>query len=173
MSEEKEAGRQSSRAHQPLHVALVVAALFVSTLVVQFLAAAQAEQDFRLAALEVQLDWNESQTLPLHRPDELSNLALVKQKLASASWLVVEIARLFVWRDVEIEQLYLSVPHDSISVGDVGFSVSQRLHFTSRQDDAGFPCIQDVIVMPGTLVPRNCFALCFFCCLCHDDLRPT
>src|SRR5688500_10890404 len=72
---------QSSGANRPLHVALVVAALFVGALVVELFPFAQRESDLCLSPLEVKLERNQRQSLPLDCTDHLPDLLPMQQKL--------------------------------------------------------------------------------------------
>src|SRR3954451_11355689 len=129
----------SSGAHRALHVPLVVALFLVSTLVVEFLTLAQCKRDLRLAALEVDLERQQRQSLTLDRADHLADLLFVQEEFSSPRGLVIEVARLFVGRYVQIQQKDFSVFNDRVGVGDVGLSVAQRFHLAAGQNNPSFP----------------------------------
>src|SRR6202049_1971948 len=128
-----ERGRSSS-AHRALHIALVVAALFISALVVELLALAQGEGDFRLSAPEVDFQRNQRQPLALDGADHLADLLPMQQEFPRPRGLVVEITRLFVGRNVQVEQKNLSILNDRVGISDVGLSVPKRLDLTTGQN---------------------------------------
>src|SRR6202162_1757990 len=158
---------RSSGSYRALHVALVVAALFVSAFVVELFALAQRERDLGLAPLEVDLQRDEGQPLALNRADHLANLLSVQKELSRAGGLVIEVARLFVGRYVQVEQKNLSVLNDRVGISDVGLSVPQRFHLAPGQNDTRLPCVDDVVVVPGAFVPRDRLLRIFLDCLCH------
>src|SRR5688500_10010053 len=106
---EAPAGERSSDANRPLHVALVVLALFVGSLVVELFPFPEGEGNFRLPALEVELEWDQRQSLALHGTDHFPDLLPMKEKLPGSSRLVIEVARLFVRRYMQVEQKDLTV----------------------------------------------------------------
>src|SRR5438045_9703469 len=111
---------RSSRPYRPLHVALIVAALFVRSLVVELLALGEGEGDFGFAPLEVDLERNERQPLTLAGADHLADLLAMQQKLPRPRRLVIEVARLFVRRYVQIEQNNVSILRELVGVSEAG-----------------------------------------------------
>src|SRR5437588_10953716 len=105
---------RSSRSNRALHVELIVAALFFRSLVVELLALARGEGDFRFAPLEVDLERNERQPLTLDGADHLADLLAMQQELPRPRRLVIEVARLFVRRYVKIEQKNLTIFDDRV-----------------------------------------------------------
>src|SRR3954470_16237663 len=158
---------RSSRAHRALHVSLVVAAFLVGALVVKLFALAECERDFRLAAAEIDLERNQRQSLTLDGSDHLADLLPVQQELARPRGLVIEVARLFVGRYVQIEQKNLSILNDRVRISDVGLSVPQRLDLAAGQNDSRFPGVEDVVVVSGAFVPRYRLLRIFLDGLCH------
>src|SRR2546423_2344052 len=161
------AAARSSRSYRALHVPLVIAALFVSAFVVELFALAERQRDLRLAPLEVDLQRDEGQALTLNRADHFANLLAVQQELSRAGGLVIEVARLFVRRYVQVEQKNLSVLNDRVGISDVGLSVPQRFDLATGQNDTRFPCVDDVVVVPSAFVPRDRLLRIFLDCLCH------
>src|SRR5882724_8527062 len=146
---------RSSRPYRALHVALVITPFLVGALVVQLFALAEGQRDLGLPALEVDLERNQRQTLTLHRTDHLADLLPVQEKLPRPRWLVIEVARLFVRRYVQIEQKNLSILNDRVGISDVGLSVPQRLDIAAGQNDSRFPGVEDVVVVSSAFVPRD------------------
>jgi len=161
------AGALSQRAGVPMVLAWAIATLFVGAFVVKFLALAQRERDLGLALPEVDLQGNKGQSLTLDRADHLANLLSVQQELSRAGRLVIEMARLFIGRYVQVEQKNLSVLNDRVGISDVGLSVPQRFDFAPGQNDTRLPCVDDVVVVPGAFVPRDRLLRIFLDCLCH------
>src|SRR6185503_2435904 len=149
------AGARSSATYRALHVALVVAPFLVGALVVKLLTLAEGERDLRFPTLEVDLEREQRQTLTLHCADHLPDLLLVQEEFPSPRRLVIEVARLFIGRYVQIEQKDFSVLNDRIGIGDVGLSVPQRFHLAAGKDDPRFPGVEDVVVVSRAFVPRD------------------
>src|SRR3990172_7789224 len=78
-----------SDAHLPPGLALDIAALDRLALVVDLLAAPDADLDLREPVLEVELQRDQREPLLLDLPGELRDLAAMQQDLAPALWLVV------------------------------------------------------------------------------------
>src|SRR6266550_2613737 len=137
---------RSSGANRALHVALVVALFFVAALVVELFPLAQGKRYLRFSALEVQLERNERQSLALDRADHLPDLLSMQQELPGSGWLVIEVARLFIGRYVQVEQKNLTIFDDRVGISDVGLSVSKRFDLASGQNNARFPGVEDMVV---------------------------
>src|SRR5688572_24481063 len=95
-----EQGR-SSGANRPLHIPLVVAALFVGALVVELFPLSECESDLGFPASEIKLERNQRQALTLDGTDHFPDLLPMKQQLPRPGRLVVEVARLFIGRYVK------------------------------------------------------------------------
>src|SRR5207248_8709029 len=130
-------------------------------------ALAEGEGDFRLAAAEVDLERNQRQALTLDGADHFADLLPVQEELPRPSGLVIEVARLFVRRYVQVEQKNLSILNDRVRISDVGLSVPQRLYLAAGQNDSRFPGVEDVIVVSRAFVPRDGLLCIFLDFLCH------
>src|SRR3954466_4577753 len=170
---EERAPERSSGANRALHVALVVASFFVGALVEELFAFAEGKRDLGLSALEVELERYQRQTLTLDRADHLPDLLPVQQEFPRPRRLVIEVARLFVGRYVQVEQKYFSISDDRVGISDVGFPVAKRFDLTARQNHSCFPGIEDVVVVPGAFVPRHRLLLILLDGLCHLTSFPS
>src|SRR5687768_17428475 len=115
------------------HLALGVALLRGVALVVQLLSLPQRHHHLRTSLLEVEVERDQRQPLPLHRPDEAADLAPVQQQLARALRLVVELVPLVVRRDVQVQQVHLAVLDDAVGIGQRRLAVAQRLDLGARE----------------------------------------
>src|SRR5207245_9341648 len=79
----------------------------------------------------------------------LLDLLPVQVKLPGPSVLVIEVARLFVRRYMQVQQKNLTILNDRVGISDVGLAVSQRLHLAAGKNYTRFPCVEDVVVVPG------------------------
>ena len=75
---------------------------------------------------------------------------------------MIEVARLFVRRYVQVEQKDLTVFNDRVGISDVGLPVPERFDLTPGQDDSRFPGVDDVVVVSGAFVPRYRLPRIFF-----------
>src|SRR5689334_10263013 len=158
---------RSSGSHCALHVTLIVAPFLIGALVEELLTLAESERNLRFAALEVELERDEGEALPFHRTDHLPDLFAVEQQLARARRLVIEVARLFVRRYVQVQQKNFSILNDRVRISDVGLSVSQRFDFAAGQHHSRFPGVEDVVVVARAFVPRDRLLGIFLDFLCH------
>ena len=79
----------------------------------------------------------------------------MEQQFAAASRFVIHVAAAVVGLDVSVEQEHLAIAHDAIRVSDARFAGPQRFHLGSLEDDPRLERLQEVIVEPRTLVPRD------------------
>ena len=98
---------------------------------------------------------HQREALSFDGTDQFSNLAAVQQQLARAARLVIELIALLVGRDVRVEEKHFAVVHDRVRIRDVRLSRAQRFDLRTRKHDAGLPRIQEMIIVPGALVPRD------------------
>src|SRR3954462_10302497 len=162
-----QAGARSSGTHRALHVPLVVATLLVGALVVELFPFAEREGDLGFSTLEVDLEREQGQALTLDGADHLADLLLVQEELPRPCGLVIEVARLFIRRYVQIEQKDFSVFYDRVGIGDVGLPVTQRLDLAAGQNNPRLPGVEDVVVVSGAFVPRHRLLLILVVFLCH------
>src|SRR5207248_4942760 len=133
----------------------------------QFFALAERERNLRFTPAEINLERNQGEPLTLHRADHLADLLPVQEELPRPRGLVIEVARLFVGRYVQVEQKNLSILNDRVRISDVGLSVPQRLYLAAGQNDSRFPGVEDVIVVSRAFVPRDGLLCIFLDFLCH------
>src|SRR5690606_20451394 len=69
--------------------------------------------------------------------------------------LVVELIRLLIGRDVEINEEQLPLLHHGKRVGQIGLAQPERLDLAAGEDDAGFPRLETVVVMARAFVPGD------------------
>ena len=118
---------------------------------------ASHERQSRLHAptQEVQIQWDERETLPFDRADQPADLATVQQQFARACGLMVEVAAMSVRPDMQIQQVDLPVLYDTKGVGEVGATVAQRFDLGPGEDDARLPGVEYLVVVARALVPRD------------------
>src|SRR5215213_4453155 len=88
----RRAGRRSSGAHRPRDLPVGIALLLGVPLVVELLSLAECHRHLRDAAFEVELERNQSETLPLDCTYQTPDLPLVQQQLSGSGRLVIVVA---------------------------------------------------------------------------------
>src|SRR5207237_10808591 len=123
------------------------AAFQVFALVVQLLGLGERDRHLGGAVLEVQLEWDERESLAARAADELADLVCVQQQLAGAGGRRVVVAPGQVGRDAHSLEPHLAVADVSVRLSQARLAGSQRLDFRSREHEAGLPSLQEVVVM--------------------------
>lgn len=121
-------------------------------LVVQLLAAADAEIDLDAPVLEEHLQRHERQSLRLGLQLEVEDLLRVHEQLALALRLVVEPVAEAVARDVRPQEPELALQHGAVGPGERDLPLPARLHLGSRKDDTALDRLEYGIVVPGLSV---------------------
>jgi hypothetical protein len=68
---------------------------------------------------------------------------------------------------VEIEQKDLTILNDRVRISDVGFSIAKGFDLAAGENEAGFPGVEDMVVVLRAFVPRDRLPLLFLDCLSH------
>ena len=131
------------------------------------------ERETRLhaPALEVQIEWHERESLPFDRADEATDFTAVHEQLARAGGLVIEHIALPVRPDMQVEQEHLVVLDHPEGIGQVRAPFTQRLDLRAGEHDTALPGVQDFVVVPRTLVPRDQFSRFFGVRVCHTERK--
>src|SRR6476661_5369812 len=110
---------------------------------------ASGERQFDLrsaAAVEIDGQRNERQSLPSHRAVQLGYLTTLQQQLTLPARLVVQAVAVAVFRDVAVAQPDLVTFGGRVAFSDRAFALAQRFHLGSGELDASLEPLLDEIV---------------------------
>src|SRR5215472_7631623 len=114
------------------------ALLFGLALVHLALAASEAELDLRTAALvEINRQRNHRDPLTADRPQYSVHLLFVQQQFARPAWLMIEMSRGFVFRNVGVYEVEFAAVLIGVRLGDARLALPQHLDFGAVQDNPG------------------------------------
>src|SRR5215510_9173065 len=65
-------------------------------------------------------------------------------------------AAMAIWTDVDVEHPHLAVVDARVAVAEVDPPFADRLHLGAEQRHASFPGVEDVVVVAGLAVFRDC-----------------
>src|SRR6516162_8249382 len=116
-------------------------------LVVLLLALREAHSDLHAAILEIEAKGHERHPLLDRLANELADLLAVQQQLAPADRLVVGVAAMAVGTDVDVVEKYLAVLDAREAVAKVDATFANRLDLGPQEGDAGFECVEHVVVV--------------------------
>src|SRR6266508_1167367 len=140
---------------RPLDLALGDLAFQRFALVVELFAAREPQLDFGAAVLEIELERNQREAALLGLARESFDLPRVKQELAHACRLVVELVGARVGTDMGIDQENFAATDLGVAIDEVGLAVAQRLHFTAEENEAGFVGLVDEVIMARLAVDAD------------------
>src|SRR5262245_23956334 len=145
-------------AQEPTAFAFPRPFLFGFALVVELLAARQRQLDLGAAlGVEVELEWHHRHALSLDSGGELVDLAAVQQELARALGLVVEAARLQIFRNIGVIEPQVSFARSRVRLADARLALPQRLHLCAGERQPGLDHVTDLIVEAGLAVVGHDF----------------
>src|SRR5205814_7685601 len=147
--------RARNRSRRLVHLATLVAFAERGALVVQLLAAPQAELDLGAAVLKVEPERNERQPALSDLAGQPANLLAVQQQLAVAVRLVVGIGAVAVGIDVAADQPTLTVADGRVRVLEGHAPVAQRLDLRPAQHEPGLDRLEDLVLVPRPAVGGN------------------
>src|SRR6184192_3005177 len=102
----------------------------------------ERDRDLGEAVLEVELQWDERESLATGSADQLADLARVEQELARARGCRVVVAPRSICRDGQTLEPHLAIAHVRVRFTQTGFAGAQRLHLCARKHEACLPCLQ-------------------------------
>src|SRR6266545_1893033 len=141
--------------HDALDVAFRLAFGDIFALIVELLAAREAQFDLGAPALEIEPQRDERETLSLDLAGDALDLAAVQQQLARAGRFMVEISsRLLVRRNMHIVEPYLAADDACVAAAQVEPAAAHRLDFAAGQRQPGLVALLDEVVMARLAVFR-------------------
>lgn len=158
-------------AHCPVDLALGVAIGFGLALVVVFLAAGDADIDFRLAVLEPDAQRHDRLALLLDLGFHLPQLGFVHQQLAGSIGIVIGVTAEGVGLDRCADKPEFAIAQAGVRFTDRRLAIAQALDLGPVQNDPGLDAVLDKIVVGRAAIAGNYPirpSLFFFGrCLCH------
>src|SRR5688572_19699654 len=137
-------------------IALPVAVLLRSALVVLLLALGEADGHFDVVFAPVELECDERVALALDEARQAIDLAPVQQHLADALGLGDIVSRDGVeWCDVRVEQPRFALAKNYIAIGELRFAGAHAFDFPALQREAAFDAVLDEVVEARLLVLRD------------------
>src|SRR6185295_2459550 len=130
-----------------LHLTLGLPLAQRGALVVQLLAAGQADLDLDPATLEVDLQRHDRQALLGRLAHDAGDLALVEQQLAVALGLVIGVGAVAVRIDVTAPEPRLAVTHGGVGILEVHLPVAQGFDLGPAQHKAGLESLEDLVLV--------------------------
>ena len=68
---------------------------------------------------------------------------------------MVDVTSAPVRRDVRVQQPQFSAAYNAVGIDNAGTPVTQRLHLGSGQHEPGFKDFEQLVLVPGSPVPRD------------------
>src|SRR5215510_1340177 len=124
-------------------------------LVVELLAARQADLDLGPASFEVQAQRNQGQPLLADLSPEPCDLSLVKEELPVALGIVVGVGAVAIGIDVASEEPTLSIPDGRIAILEVDHPVPERFDLGPAQYQPGLDRLEDLVLVTGAAIGRD------------------
>src|SRR6185503_5781343 len=113
------------------------------------------------AVLEVHAQRDEREALLRHLASHLLDFVAMQQELALAFFVVAVVAGVTVRADVDVAQPDFALVDARIAVAQVDAPLTDRLHLGTEQRHAGFPLVEDVVVVQCLAVVGDVFLRLF------------
>ena len=140
------------RTEGPLHIPTVLLQLHILPLIIEFLAASNANLDLDLVFLEIHLQRNQTQPPFTGFSIEPLDFPLVQQELPDPQRIVIISVPVGIGTDMQIMKINFLIFDQGITVFQIGASLPQGLDLCADKHDARLQGVIDKIIQSGGFV---------------------